>query len=375
MQGNAETMEGGKDSLTGKSAFIYHDEFLKYQFGPDHPFQPIRDKHALDILKRLEIFGGKAQIYEPERATLDELRLVHTEKYIHYVEEMCKGGSGLLDSGDTPAAKGLFEGALRVVGGSILGAKLILEGKVDHAFNPGGGLHHAKAGRASGFCVFNDIAVTVRYLQRNCGIKRIAVVDVDGHHGDGTQQIFYDEPILKISSHRIGIFPGTGYVEEMGVGEGRGYSVNIPLQGGTGDEAYLYAFHEIVPPLLKSYRPEIIINQFGIDGHYQDPLVGLSLTTKTYEKVAETMHSLAHELCSGKLLVLGGGGYDIENTAKCWAIMFATICGCLNQKHLSDYRNLFDNSTSQEDEYATEAAKKTVERIKKTIFPLHHITM
>lgn len=368
-------MERGKNSMTGLSAFIYHDEYLKYQFGPSHPFKPIREKYTLDILRKLEVFGEKAQIYEPEPATKNDLRLVHSEDYIQYVEKMCEEGSGFLDYGDTPATKGLFEGSLRVVGGSILGAKLVMDGEVNHAFNPGGGLHHAKADRASGFCVFNDIAVAIRYLQKNYGVKRIAVVDIDGHHGDGTQEIFYREPILKISYHRIGIFPGTGYVNELGAGEGKGYSVNIPLLGGTGDEAYLYAFREVVTPLLESYRPEILINQFGVDGHYQDPLVGLALTTKTYEKVAETMHSLAHELCQGRLLVLGGGGYDIDNTARCWAIMFVIICGGLSEKHLRSYRQLFDESPHLEGERVLESTENAVEDIKRTIFPIHNLKM
>ncbi len=360
--------------MTGKSAFIYHDEYLKYQFGPDHPFKPVREQYALDILRQLEVFDDKAKIYEPERATEDDLRLVHTENYIKYVKAMCEKGSGLLDLGDTPAKKGLFEGSLRVVGGSILGAKLVMEGEADHAFNPGGGLHHAKEDRAAGFCVFNDIAVAVRYLQKNYGIKRIAVVDIDGHHGDGTQQIFYKEPILKISTHRIGIFPGTGYVDELGADKGKGYSVNVPLQGRTGDKAYLYAFHEVVPPLLESYKPEILINQFGIDGHYQDPLVGLALTTKAYEEVAETMHSLAHKLCQGRLLMLGGGGYNVDNTARCWALMFATICDCLPEKHLEDYRRLFDKPLiGEENGNSFEAAKNAVEEIKKTIFPFYNL--
>ena len=373
MRGDPKTVEGSENSMTGKSAFIYHDEYLKYQFGSDHPFQPIREKYALDILRELEIFDDKAKIYEPERATKDDLRPVHMENYIQYVEEMCEKGYGFLDLGDTPAKKGLFEGSLRVVGGSILGAKLIIEGEADHAFNPGGGLHHAKKDMAAGFCVFNDIAIAVRYLQRNYGIKRVAIVDIDGHHGDGTQQIFYDEPILKISSHRIGIFPGTGYVDELGAGKGKGYSVNIPLQGGIGDEAYLYALREVVPPLLESYKPEILVNQFGVDGHYQDPLVGLALTTKTYEKVAETMHSLAHELCQGRLLVLGGGGYNINNTARCWAVMFATICGCLPEKHIESYRRLFDKPLNREDKSSIEAVKSTVEDIKRIIFPIHNL--
>lgn len=365
-------MEGGENSVSGLSAFIYHDDYLKYQFGPSHPFKPIREKYALEILRELGVFDGKARIYEPEPATEDDLCLVHSGDYVRYVKKICEKGFGHLDYGDTPATRGLYEGSCRVVGGSILGAKLVMDGVVDYAFNPGGGLHHAKADSASGFCVFNDIAIAVRYLQRNYGVERIAVVDIDGHHGDGTQEILYHEPILKISSHRIGIFPGTGYIDELGAGEGAGYSVNIPLLGGTGDEAYLYAFREVVQPLLESYRPEILINQFGVDGHYQDPLVGLALTTRTYEEVAKTMHNLAHRLCHGRLLVLGGGGYDVNNTARCWAIMFATICEGLPEKNLEGYRRLFDEPQHQ-DEKVLERTKNIIEDIKRRIFPLHNI--
>ena len=358
--------------MSGLTAYISHDEYLKYQFGHSHPFKPIREKYALKILRELGIFEEKARLYEPDPATEDEIYLVHSKDYVRYVEGMCEKGGGYLDSGDTPATKGLYEGARRVVGGSLLGAKLIMVGDVDHAFNPGGGLHHAKADSASGFCVFNDIAITIRYLQRNYGVERIAVVDIDGHHGDGTQAIFYREPVLTISSHRIGIFPGTGYVDEVGSGEGNGYTINIPLERGTGDDAYLYAFNEVVPPLLESYDPDIIITQFGVDGHYQDPLVGLALTTRTYSVVAKTIHDLAHKLCRNRLLVLGGGGYDVSNTARCWAIMFTEICGGVSEGYVEQYRGLLDEPLPQS---ATilEHTKNIVEEIKRKIFPFHNI--
>jgi acetoin utilization protein AcuC len=283
---------------------------------------------------------------------------------------MSERGFGYLDYGDTPAKKELYEGACRVVGGSILAAKLVMNGDANHAFNPGGGLHHAKSENAAGFCVFNDIAIIIRYLQQNHGIKKIAVVDIDGHHGDGTQEILYHEPILKISSHRIGIFPGTGYIGELGEGKGKGYSVNIPLLPGTGDEAYLHTLREVIQPLLESYRPEVLINQYGVDGHYQDPLVGLALTTRSYEEVAKTMHSIAHNLCDGRLLVVGGGGYNVRNTARCWAIMFVTICEHLSKKHLERYRSLFD-VTRLEDTQIFEKTKEIVKDVRRKIFPIH----
>ncbi len=251
-----------------------------------------------------------------------------------------------------------------------MGAKRVIDGEDSHAFNLGGGLHHAKPDVASGFCVFNDIAIAARWLVKNRGIQRIAIIDIDGHHGDGTQAIFYNEPVLKISSHRIGIFPGTGYVGELGEGAGRGYSVNIPLPKKTSDDAYLYAYNEIVPPLLRWYKPEIIFLQCGIDGHLGDPLVGLSLTSRTYEAVANSIHDLANTLCNGKLLVFGGGGYDVNATARCWALIFTLISEA--SLH-TNYSELLDNEETYDNPAIMSMVIKTVEEIKKTVFKINNL--
>ncbi|MDQ1280094.1 MAG: Acetoin utilization protein AcuC [Thermoproteota archaeon] len=357
--------------MVGVSAFIYHPDYLKYQFGPEHPFKPIREKYTLDFLKELGVFGEKMKYYEPEPATEEDLLSVHSREYINFVKKMCKEGHGYLDQGDTPATKGLYEGACSVVGGSILGAKLIMGGQVNHAFNPGGGLHHAKADSASGFCVFNDIAIATRFLQKKYDLRKIAIVDIDGHHGDGTQRIFYKENILKISLQRVGIFPGTGYVKEIGEGAGKGYSVNIPLPGDVDDESYLRAFQEVVPPLIEKYEPEIIINQFGVDGHYQDPLVGLALTTQGYERISKIMHDLAHRFSDGRLLILGGGGYGVNNTAKCWAIMFTTISEALPKESIERYNRLFDRESPVCSNEVRRIVQETIVEVKGKIFPLY----
>jgi acetoin utilization protein AcuC len=354
--------------MTGKSSFIYSDEFLNYQFGPNHPFKPIRCKMTLELLKKLNIFDDKARIIIPQRASNEDLRLVHTQEYIDFVRRECEEGYGFLDSGDTPSTKGLFEAACAVVGGSILGAKRVADGEDSHAFNVGGGLHHAKPDAAAGFCVFNDIAIAARWLQKNKGIHRIAIVDIDGHHGDGTQAIFYNEPVLKISSQRIGIFPNTGYVREVGEGAGRGYSVNIPLPKNTGDDAYLFAYNEIVPPLLRWYKPEIILFQCGIDGHAGDPLVGLSLTSRTYEAVVNSMHDLAHALCDGRLLIFGGGGYDVNVTARCWALAFATVSQAIPR---TKYSALLNDEETKNDPALMSTVRDTVEQIKETVFRMN----
>jgi acetoin utilization protein AcuC len=356
--------------MTKSTVFLYHDDYLKYQFGPTHPFQPIREKYTLDLLRELKIFNNQTTHVQPSPATRDDLLTVHEEEYVDYVKRMCEIGKGYLDHGDTPATKDLYEGTCSVVGGSLTGARLIMENEVDHAFNPGGGLHHAHADRASGFCVFNDIAVTVRYLQQNYDLERILILDIDGHHGDGTQAIFYEDPILTISTHRIGIFPGTGYIDEIGKGNGKGYSVNIPLPGGTFHDAYIYAFNEIIPPLVKYYKPDFIIHQFGVDGHYQDPLVGLALTTETYYEITQITHKLAHRFAKGRLLLVGGGGYNVHNVARCWTIMFSTLSQTLPNDMTGKYHALFDKDVPLKDRTINETVNEVVTRVKRTVFPL-----
>jgi len=355
--------------MTGTTAFIYHPDYLKYQFGPRHPFQPIREKYTLDLLQELEVFDEAVKLHEPKPCKEEDLFLVHSEEYVNFVRKMCEIGYGYLDQGDTPAVRGLYEGACSVVGGTLLGVKMVMEGDVNHAFNLGGGLHHAKKNRASGFCVFNDVAIAVRFLQKKYNLKKIAIVDVDGHHGDGTQEIFYNEKILKISTHRIGIFPGTGNLEEVGTGLGKGYSVNIPLPKGTDNVSYSYAFNEVILPLIEHYEPDFIVTQCGVDGHYQDPLVGLALTTKIYEEIGRKIHHLAHKSAKGRLLVLGGGGYNVHNAARCWTAIFINVSEALPKISEKKYREILDKDSSNKN-IVLENVKKTVEKVKREIFPL-----
>jgi len=362
--------------MTGKTAFLYHDDYLDYNFGPSHPLKPQRYKDTFELLQKLGIFNEMVKHYKPNHASEEDLKLVHSPEYIQMVKRKCEQGTGYLDYGDTPARKGVYEASCAKVGGSILGADLIMHGDVKHAFNVGGGLHHAKRDSAAGFCVFNDVAIAARHLQQRHHLKRIAIVDVDGHHGDGTQWIFYREPILTISLHRYGggpfgrFYPGSGSFDEIGEGEGRGYSVNVPLPMGTFDEAYLEAFNEIVPPLIEKYKPEILLNQFGVDTHYQDPLVGLSLTTKSYVEVSSTLHQLAHKFSDGRYLIFGGGGYESSNVSRCWALMFITVAGA-TPKSEEMYKELFDKDIKAHDPKILKKVRETIEDVKKTVFPLH----
>ncbi len=317
--------------MTKRTALVYSGEFLNYDFGPAHPLRPTRQKLTYELVRSLKVLESPAaSLHSPRMATDDELLLFHDPDYVEMIKKYSRVGSGILDRGDTPAFKGCFEVTALVVGSSLRAAEIVMGGEADHAFNPSGGLHHAHADRASGFCIFNDPAVTVQYLKRRYGLKRLLYLDIDVHHGDGVMYGFYDDPsLLDVDFHEDGsfIFPGTGFEYETGEGEGRGMKVNVPIPPGTGDGEYLNVFKQVVPPSVRSYRPEAILMQCGLDGHAGDELGHLNLTTKTYVEVASMVHQLAHEVCNGRLIMFGGGGYNASNVARSWTLMFAEVAG------------------------------------------------
>ncbi len=317
--------------MTGKTALVYSDKFLDYNLGPSHPLRPIRVKLTHDLLESKGILAhSSVKVIEPRSATRSEILLFHEEAYVRLVEKYSEKGSGVLDMGDTPAFKGCYEATSLVVGASLKACEVIMDGQASHAFNPSGGLHHAHPERASGFCIFNDPAISIRYLKSKFGVKRLVYLDIDAHHGDGVMYGFYGDPsLLDIDFHESGkfLFPGTGFPDETGSGEAKGLKVNIPLPPETGDDAYLKAFRALVPGLVRKFRPEIILVQCGADGHIDDRLANLRLTTNTYQEVLSEVHKLAHELCGGRLLLFGGGGYTLANVPRVWAVAFSRLAG------------------------------------------------
>ncbi len=267
-------------------------------------------------------------VFRPEAATVEELETVHSPAHIQHILEMDAKGEGYFDRNDTPAWPGVYRRAALAVGGTLLGADMIARGETPHVFHVAGGLHHAHYERVSGFCIFNDMVAAVRRWQRVYGFERIAILDVDGHHGDGTQSLLYHEPVLTISLHQYDgrFFPGTGALDERGAGAGRGYALNLPLPRYSTDSEYLPAL-EIALAELEAYRPQAIILQYGVDGHYTDRMVGLKLSTFVYEAVVQRVHALAHRVCGGRLLVVGGGGYEPDAVARCWSILAANLSG------------------------------------------------
>ena len=317
--------------MTGKTGLVWDERFLDYNFGPQHPLRPLRVKLTYELIRSKGILQqGPVEVLNARLASRDEILLFHEDNYVRLVEQYSKKGSGLLDMGDTPAFKGCYEATSLVVGASIVAADAVMSGRLSHAFNPSGGLHHAHPERASGFCIFNDPAVVIAHLKSRYSVKRIVYLDIDAHHGDGVMYGYYDDAgVLDIDFHESGrfLFPGTGFPDEIGNGAARGTKLNIPLPPSTGDEAYLKAFRQVVSDAIKKFRPEIILVQCGADGHLEDRLAHLRLTTKVYADVVSEMHDLAHELCNGKMLLFGGGGYTLANVPRVWTVAFSTLAG------------------------------------------------
>jgi acetoin utilization protein AcuC len=235
-----------------------------------------------------------------------------------------------LGTPDDPIFENMHAASAAVCGASLVAAEAVLSGDARHAFNPAGGLHHARRREASGFCIYNDPAVAIAHILRLRPDSRVIYLDVDVHHGDGVQWIFYDEPrVLTISLHQSGryLYPGTGFVDEMGDGAARGTSVNVPLMPLTGEEDYLWALEHVVPPLAKAFRPHIFVTQLGADTHYGDPLANLALTMRAYPRMSQLIHDWAHEFCDGRWVATGGGGYQFETVVpKVWTVHFAQMC-------------------------------------------------
>ncbi|MHA1378843.1 MAG: acetoin utilization protein AcuC [Candidatus Helarchaeota archaeon] len=334
-----------------EAILVDSDKFQDYDFGPQHPLTPKRLILAHKLIEELGMFEDpKVGLEEARYATDEEVGLIHGDTYIKLLKKASEplAPSAMweigLGPGDNPIFEGMYDSSRLYVGASLLAADLIMKGKTKRAFNISGGLHHAlgskalnakgetvdtgRDDRASGFCILNDCAIAAAYLIKNYGVKKIMYIDVDAHHGDGMQWIFYNlDNVLTCSIHQDGrsLFPGTGFIGEIGQDKGKGYSVNIPVLPYTFEEPYLKALKEIVIPIAKKYKPEIIISQLGVDTHFSDPLTNLLLTTGTYQKIAKILYDLTNEVCDGKWLALGGGGYSPDIVGKSWTIYFAQM--------------------------------------------------
>jgi acetoin utilization protein AcuC len=315
---------------TATKAFIHSPEIEQYAYPSGCPFSTARAGQARKTLASMGLLAGEdRREVPPVAATRPEVLTFHAEAYLLAIEKAPLGfldADGLfmgLGTPETPIFHGMFEYALLSVGASLTGARLLLAGEANIAFNPSGGFHHAHAAHASGFCYLNDIVVACEHLTR--AGKRVLFVDVDAHHCDGVQDAFYARrDVMTVSFHESGktLWPGTGFPDEIGEGEGEGYSVNVPLPAGTYDEAFKRAFGEIAPPMIAAFDPDVIVMETGMDCLAGDPLTHMALTNNAYAEAVRTVRD------TGKpLLVTGGGGYHVGNSARGYALVWVVLCG------------------------------------------------
>ncbi|WP_412516091.1 acetoin utilization protein AcuC [Actinomadura madurae] len=312
---------------------VFWDErLISYDFGSGHPLNPVRVELTMALARELGVLD-RPNVTVSGFASADDklLRLVHEEPYIAAVKHA--GATGLPDpryglgTADNPVFLGMHEASALVTGASVAAAEAVWTGRSEHAANIAGGLHHALSGAASGFCVYNDPAIAIAWLLEN-GAERVAYVDVDVHHGDGVQEAFYNDPrVLTISLHESPrtLFPGTGFPDETGAD---GTSVNISLPPGCGDRHWLRAFDAIIPPLLRRFRPEVLVTQQGADGHALDPLAHLTLSVDGQRTAYAWLHRLAHETAGGRWMLTGGGGYElVQVVPRAWTHLLAEAAG------------------------------------------------
>jgi acetoin utilization protein AcuC len=301
--------------------------------------RPERVLYTYDRIRELRLDRlAHVTAVDSRSASTDEITAVHDPLYVEAVRGIDDGHlerwAGIefgLGTADNPIFADMHDAAAAVSGASIVAAEAVCSGRAQHAFNPAGGLHHARRSEASGFCIYNDPAVAIgRVLELNPS-WRVMYVDVDVHHGDGVQWIFYDEPrVLTLSLHQSGatLYPGTGFTDEIGEGEATGTSANVPFEPGTGEDDYLWALERVLRPLAAAFKPDVLFCQLGADTHHGDPLANLSLTMRAYPRIAALLHSAAHEFANGRWIATGGGGYQATTVVpKVWTMHFAEMCG------------------------------------------------
>ena len=329
---------GEKEHWMAKLAIIYHDDFRDYDLGPDHPFRGNRYDRLPQVLKYEGIAAKKAEItfLRPKPAPDEAIRWAHGDDYIDFIESLDRDGGTL--TLDTPVPPGLYGVAKLFSGANILAGRLLAEGFFRRVLVLGLGAHHAGYDFGGGFCLINDIAVMIEHLRKNYGTKRIALFDFDAHCGNGTQDIYYDDPaVLCFDFHQdpLTFFPGSGFAYQIGLGEGKGYTVNLPFPPGSADEDFLLAFNEICLPLVQEFQPEIIVANGGLDAHFADPLSGLNLSARGFFRLLTAIGNLAKQVCGDHLILILGGSYDSRIVPVGWLAAISAMLD-LEEVHLEE---------------------------------------
>ena len=319
----------------GPATVVFDRTLTEYDFGIHHPMSPLRVDLTMRLAGELGVVGaGGLRLVPAPVASDDLIATVHSARLI---EAVGRAGSTVtpdhehgLGTEDNPLFRGMHEAAAHVVGASVEAFRQVWSGDSLHSASICGGLHHAMRDRASGFCIYNDVAVGIQHLL-DSGAERVAYVDIDVHHGDGVERAFWDDPrVLTISLHETGqmLFPGTGFAGDVGGPDARGSAVNVALPPGTGDGGWLRAFHAVVPPLLREFDPEVLVTQHGCDSHAEDPLAHLMLTVDGQRAAYLALHDLAHEVAGGRWVVTGGGGYALVDVVpRAWTHLLGIVGG------------------------------------------------
>lgn len=319
------------------TALVWNDALAEYRFTPKHPLNPRRLELTLELMRRLHLFDDSHALVPARRATDDEILAVHSPEFVNAVKRASAGNAAAdelraygLGTDDVPIMEGMHHAASAIVGATLHAAELVMTGEAVRAFSIAGGLHHARRSEASGFCIYNDVAAAIRWMQQ-AHSARVLYVDIDAHHGDGVQQIFYDDPgVLTLSFHESGAFlyPGTGFIDEMGAGDGYGYSVNVPLDPHTDDISFLDCVSTLVPRIAELFGPDVIVLEAGCDAHVLDPLTHLRCTTRLYHDATRIICDVADQHCNGRVVATGGGGYAVYQVVpRAWSLVWAVLSG------------------------------------------------
>ncbi len=297
--------------------FVYHEEYLEHDTGPAHPERPARLSTLVEHLIRIGMTKRLRQI-RPVPASLEWIQKVHPLSYIQMIERRCLGGETVLDGEDTHVCKKSYAVALLAAGGVLRAVDEVMRGnttKVFCAVRPPG--HHAETETVMGFCLFNNVAIGARYAQQKHGVGRVAIIDWDVHHGNGTQEIFWKDPtVLYISTHQYPLYPGTGASNEVGEGAGKGFTLNCPIRPGSEEKEFLEAFDKLIVPALRKFRPELLMISSGFDAHRDDPLANINLTAQSFAKLTEIACEIASKYCGGKIVSVLEGGYNLPALAE-----------------------------------------------------------
>jgi acetoin utilization protein AcuC len=374
-----------------ENILIYSDKLASFEYSDNHPFKPGRAKQMMDLLNRYSlIFEENQDIIEPEPIDEELLCLFHDKEYIDLLRKCEKGefdlemyGAGL-GTADNPVIQGMYEFSKLAAGATHMGAIMLLDNRARMVFNPVGGFHHAGHSHAEGFCYVNDLAIAIADLVKRG--QRVAYIDIDVHYGNGVRDAFAStDKVLTISTHESGmtLYPWSGFEDDFGIRNGKGHTVNIPLLKGSDDEVFLYCFESIVPPLIEAFKPDIVVAEIGGDMHRDDPLGHLNVTSNGFVAAVNKINEF-----SPKVLVTGGGGYNVFKTAALWTLAWAVLCDIEPEDYYAGivggmmYGPETDSGTLHDKPFVLEGdlkdlcvenARDIVDYLKKNLFPMHGI--